>query len=134
MTHTFEIKVQCKGQAAGTLNWLNSILSDGELVVRNTKNGEPGMFFHAKTKIDGTASQENECNTFICKIMNEVYKCIEYDYRKLDNGLYAVHCYAVSDHNQYGFVDFPLTPAAQLKCEEFLNSAVNEYIEWWNKQ
>lgn len=137
MTHNFEIKVQCKGQAAGSLNWLNSILEDGELVIRNTNNGVPGMFLHSKTKNDGGLNSENEGNKFICKAMvTEVYVDGGYRTKYLDDSKNNVIAYisAIDNHETHGFTEYPLTPAALTKVEEFIDKAVELYTEWWNNQ
>lgn len=136
MTHTFEIKVQCKGNAAGTLNWLNSFLADGELVIKNTKTGGVGMFFHSNTKPDGSIANENECNKFICKAVSNTYDYQEYRYSAIGNDNYVVFVYVQNDEYgmNNGLFNFPLTPAASEKMEEFIDSAVEEYTSWWKEQ
>jgi hypothetical protein len=68
MTHTFEIKVQCKGDAVGTLGWLNSLLADGELVVKPSKDGTPGLFFHELHDLDGKERPPHQGNVFLIKV------------------------------------------------------------------
>lgn len=136
MTHNFEIKVQCKGKAAGSLNWLNSILEDGELVIRNTKDGVPGMFLHSKAKSDGSLNSENEGNKFICKAMVVRDYVDGYRLKRLgDNNDNAIaYISAVDSYDENGFTEYPLTPAALIKVEEFIDKAVELYTEWWNEQ
>ena len=53
MKTSIEIKVECKGDAVGTLGWLNSMLEKSEMVIKNSKNGLPEIFLKTE-KPDGT--------------------------------------------------------------------------------
>lgn len=133
MTHNFEIKVQCKGDAVGTLGWLNSLLADGELVIKNTKDGVAGMFFHYFHDKQGNETKPNEGNTFICKPIISYDGEYEYEQEPV-NGALLKCVYPVSDEHACGFVDYPLTPAAKEKLTEFLEKAKEQFVEWWNNQ
>jgi len=135
MTHNFEIKVQCKGNAVGTLNWLNSLLEDGELVIKNTKGGGSSMFLHNKTKFDGTPTLDTESNTFICKVIVQRDYIEEYRVKRLSVDNVLVYAYPVTGYQgEHGIVDCPLTPAALIKMEEFIEKATGQFVEWWNEQ
>ena len=126
----FEIKVECKGFAAGTLGWLNEKLNKNELVIKNTKNGEAGMFAREFTGLteDG---KKRYVSTFICKVDNYdpdngwLYECR----RISDTNLLS--CKLYSDEASFGFVDIPLTKAAAEVAEEFLTMACEKFVEWW---
>jgi hypothetical protein len=132
MTHTFEITVQCKGNAVGTLGWLNSFLLDGELVVKECKDGSPGLFFHEKHDMEGKETTSNKCNTFICKVATDRFEP-EYLYQGY-NGVDIKCVNVIRGEMEYGFFGFPLTPSAFEKASEFLNSACSKFAEWWKQQ
>lgn len=120
MVNTIEIKIECKGQAAGTLGWLNSIISSGDLVIKENKDGVPAMFLKVGEK----------GYYFICR----KYQPSDADgnharYDKYPNDILA--CFPVSNEYQYGFVDYTLTDAAEQKAKEFINLAVEKFQEWW---
>lgn len=136
MTHTFEIKVQCKGNAVGTLAWLDSFLANGELVIKNTKSGTAGMFFHTKLKDDGTPNADNEGNTFICKAVSNTYQYEGHRSVYVNDKTSIIFPHVISDPygRDEGIFTFPLTPSATVKMEEFISNAVEEFIAWWENQ
>jgi len=135
MTHRFEIRIQCKGHAVGTLNWLNSILSDGELVIKNNKEGVPALFFHDFHDKNGSANTEQQGNTFICRVRQSDDGEVQYFYNYVEKlGVSLSCCYEVSTDDRYGFVDYPLTPAAFDKLSEFLDAAYEHFANWWKNQ
>ena len=127
MTYNFEIKVQCKGNAVGTTGWLNSILENSELIVKNTKSGTPGLFMFEKN------AQEKK-GTFICSVTNDErsYGYSEYNIK----GVNIFCVYPVSDQYgfEYGFIDYPLTPSALEIATEFLEKARDQFVNWWINQ
>lgn len=44
MVHNVEVKIECKGDAAGTLGWFSAMMERSEFVIKNGKNGSPAMF------------------------------------------------------------------------------------------
>lgn len=128
----FEIKVECKGSAAGTLGWLNEKLAATELVIKNTKNGEAGMFARELTGVNGEG-KKTYVNTFICKVMNYDPNDTDrwvYEGRRInDTDLYSIRLY--SDETSFGFSDIPLTTAAEIVAEDFLTMACEKFVEWW---
>ena len=128
----FEIKVECKGSAAGTLGWLNEKLAATELVMKNTKNGEAGMFARECTGVN-SEGKKTYVNTFICKVSgcdpnHTDHWC--YEGRRI-NDTYLYSCKLYSDEASFGFVDIPLTKAAEDVAEEFLTMACEKFVEWW---
>ena len=126
----FEIKVECKGSAAGTLGWLNEKLAATELVIKNTKNGEAGMFARECTGVN-SEGKKTYVNTFICKVDSyDPDNDWLYDWRRIsDTDLLT--CKLYSDEATFGFVDIPLTKAAGEVAEEFLTMACEKFVEWW---
>lgn len=119
MKNTIEIKIECKGDAVGTLGWLNSIISSGELVIKENREGVPAMFL--KTGERGYY--------FICRKRqpDDGENVERYDHYSDD----ILACFPVSDEYSYGFVDYTLTNAAHEKVSEFINLAVTKFQEWW---
>lgn len=127
MTYNFEIKVQCKGYAVGTMSWLHSILENSELIVKNTKDGTPGLFMFDKK------SPEKK-GTFICSATNDE---MSEGYERLTiEGVSIIRVFPVSDQFgfQVGFVDYPLTPVALDIAKNFLEKASEQFAKWWNNQ
>ena len=128
----FSVKVQCKGHAVGTIGWLNEILSNGELVIKNTKSGGAGMFFHEFTRADGTPRDANERNTFICKLVNSLEETDGYNSRK-HGDFWLIYISPVGEYMyKNGFSDYPMTYAATSAMEEFIEKACDTYLEWWD--
>ncbi len=44
MVHNVEVKIECKGDAAGPLGWFSVMMERSEFVIKNGKNGSPAMF------------------------------------------------------------------------------------------
>lgn len=131
MIHNFEIKVQCKGNAAGTLGWLNEILLNGELVIRNNKDGKPALFLHEKTDLQGIERPAEKGNTFICRLDDDTDP-MGYEQCRVNNtDLLCAYVQGSENGYKYGFVDYPLTPAARDKAEEFLSAAFELFVNWW---
>lgn len=133
MTHSFEIKVQCKGSAVGTLGWLNSLLADGELVIKECKDGRPAMFFHELHDQQGNERPENAGNYFICKVSTYKDEPELYHLRNI-NGVNLAATYLEADEYRSGFVSYPISKAAEVKLEEFIYNACEEFVNWWNNQ
>lgn len=130
MNLNFEIKVECKGSAVGTLGWLNEKLSKTELVIKNNKAGNPAMF--AIQKINGGKDDA----TFICRVAQPEDYTPENGIRYLNKTISNTELlYVCPVDNQYchSFVDCTLTPSAYEKAEEFINHACKSFVEWWEK-
>jgi hypothetical protein len=132
MIHKFEINVQCKGYAVGTLGWLNSLLADGELVIKPCKDGAPGLFFHKKHDKEGKEIAHDKGNTFICKVAKDRFEP-EYAYQE-HNGIDIKCVNVISGEMEHGFIDYPLTPAAYKAASEFLDSSCDHFAQWWKNQ
>ena len=89
MTNQIEIKIECKGKAVGTLGWFNSMMQDAELVVKETKDGTPGMFLKAKNKGGEGWAYSFICKKFLNNTDTEGYNTtndyIKYIYAEQDN-------------------------------------------------
>ena len=125
MKNVIEIKIECKGDAAGTLGWFNSIMQKSELVIKNCKDGEPGMFLKTPTKDDKMDYE------FICKIWN---KNSNPDGYNMPFGHKIICVYPEAEYYNHGFSDYPLTPACKAKVQEMINMAIDKFLEWWNEQ
>ena len=126
MELNFKINVECKGYAAGTLGWLNEILSKTELTIKNNKFGETALFAKIKRDDDSYNYQ------FICKVKNltDEEDHFSYDFTRVNNtDLKVIKIYESYDY--VGFFGLKLTPAAEIKFEEFLNTACEKFVEWW---
>jgi hypothetical protein len=121
MKNLIEIKIECKGDAVGTLGWFNSIIEKSELVIKNSKKGSPAMFLKTPQK-NGEMGHE-----FICEKWNVSESPDGY---KLVNDFICI--VPEGDYYMQGFSDYPLTPACKIKVQEFLDSALEKYQEWWN--
>lgn len=128
MKLNFEINVECKGNAAGTLGWLNEILSRTELVIKNNKDGVSSLF--AKTK---RIDSDKPIYQFICKVDHQNTNhddCWLYDQKTYKNTrLSVIKIY--EDMECDGFFGLKLTPAAENKFEDFLDKACERFAEWW---
>jgi hypothetical protein len=124
MKNVIEIKIECKGEAVGTLGWFNAMMSKSEFVIKNTKKGTPAMFLRTPSQ-DGKFTNYWICEKW-CKSENPEYYCMPGD---------DIIClYAESDGHYNCFSDYPLTPSCKTKVEEMINLAVEKYLEWWNNQ
>lgn len=121
MTHNIEIKVECKGSAAGTLGWFNSILEKSEFVIKNNKAGAPAIFLKT-TEDDGRAKY-----SFLCKKWNQ--REDPYGYRTTDDGYLCE--IPESNFDCHGFSDYPLTPACKKAVEDMISKAKDVFAEWW---
>jgi hypothetical protein len=128
MKNTIEIKIECKGQAVGTLGWFNSIIKDSELVIKNNKIGLPSMFL--KMNLSKTGDIVPHDFKFICRAFSRSEAEDTRGYRTKDNYMFV---YSIDDpyHEKFGLFDVPLTPACREKVVEFIESAVEKYSEWW---
>ena len=123
MTTTIEIKIECKGQAIGTLGWFNSMMQDASFVIKEGKSGAPCMFLKAKNKGgDGWAY------SFIAKKWDE--REDPYGYLLSDDGFLS----EISEGDPFasGFSNYPLTPACKIKVEEMIQKGTDAFREWWN--
>lgn len=125
MKNTIEIKIECKGNAVGTLGWFNSIIENSELAIKETKNGSPGMFLKGIAKDGKTTSYQ-----FICKVRSNINND---DDAHLDTYLSGKYSAVQAESTDYidGFSDYPLTPACLKKVNEFIEMAVEKFAEWW---
>lgn len=122
-----EIKIECKGQAVGTLGWLNSKLEESELVIKNTKSGTPGMFL--KLKLDNADVKNQFEYLFICKKVLNLFDTEGYQ----NTSDLIIYVFPEEDGQFYfGLFNNPLTPACTKKVKELIASAVDQYREWWN--
>ena len=132
---SFELNVQCKGDAVGTLGWLQSLLSDGELVIKENKDGIPSLFFHEKHDIFGKERPPKEGNRFIAKVVSSDYfstaNSEQYKSEHLFGDNTLLYVYPQENEIRSGFVDCALTPAAYDKLDQFIYEAKEKYKEWW---
>jgi hypothetical protein len=121
MKNTIEIKIECKGTEIGTLGWFNSIIKGSELVIKNDKNGAPGMFLKTST------SEGKHTYKWLCG------KWCHNEDATLYNMNHNETLFVYSEYNDYGvsFSDYSLTPACKLKVEELIDLAVQKFDEWW---
>ncbi|MFW6247130.1 MAG: hypothetical protein ACOC22_03110 [bacterium] len=135
MSLNFEINVQCKGNAVGTLGWLNSLLSDGELIIKENRDGIPSLFFHEFHDKNGKERAKNEGNHFIAKVSTKDELINSNPEQYINEDLFGENIlrYVVPQDNQHqtGFVDCALTPAAYDKLDQFIYEAKEKYKEWW---
>jgi len=122
MKNIIEIKIECKGNAVGTLGWFNSIMQGSEFIIKNCKSGEPGLFLKHKNKDSETMSY-----SFICKKWNQNQDPEAYRIRSND---YLI-IYPLNSQYLHGFSDYPLTQACELKVEEMIQIALDKFAEWW---
>lgn len=126
MKNTIEIKIECKGEAVGTLGWFNSIIEKSELVIKNRKNGLPGMFLVTNNE-DKTISTRFVCCVKDSEEDEMYFKVVKDNYIRVYN--------QVDDYGyKNGLFNFPLTPSCSKKVVEFLDSAVEKFAEWWENQ
>lgn len=122
MTHTIEIKIECKGDAVGTLGWFNSLMKDASFVIKESKNGQPAMFLKARNKGDNGWAY-----SFLCKkaIANEDPTA----YNETNDGYWC----EIPEGDGYisGFSDYPLTPACRKAVKEMIEKAKDEFSDWW---
>ena len=78
MVHNVEVKIECKGDAAGTLGWFSAMMARSEFVIKNGKTGSPAIFL--KTTDDGG----KEKYAFLCKKYDQ--REDPYGYRITDDG------------------------------------------------
>jgi hypothetical protein len=135
-----EVKVQLKGNAAGTLGWFKTLVEDSELVIRKTRDGIPGMFLHEKTNRKGEKNKEHEGNTFLCHPATGKDQEMGY-LDSLINGINYIYVHPTGDFEQtyiFGedicFTNYPLTPACNIAISEFIEKAVEEFAVWYEKQ
>lgn len=123
MEITINISVAIKGNAIGTLGWFNDLLTHSELVIRNCRDGQAGMFLAVTTK-DGKKE-----HYFICKCFTYENAGIGYQYN--DNYMWVA---PVSDYHNAGLFDVPLTPACKTKVKELIETALNKFAEYWESK
>jgi len=122
MKYNFEIKIECKGDAVGTLGWFNSVLQKSELVIKNNKDGIPAMFLK-QTEGDKTFYE------FICCPYIDMQDTCGYITDDTFKWVHPIHMY---NAHQVGLFDHPLTPACHKAVEEFIDKTVDKFVEWWN--
>lgn len=122
MRHTIEIKIECKGDAVGTLGWFNSLMKDASFIIKESKNGGPAMFLKARNKAD-----TGWAYSFLCKkaTLNED----PFGYKETSDGYWC----EIPEGNAYesGFSDYPLTPACRKAVIEMIEKAKDEFADWW---
>jgi len=121
----FEVKIDCKGSAVGTLGWLNEVLSNSKLVIKNTKSGSVGLFMKTLKK-DGVID-----TNFICSVYNgNKYIYDTHEIKRYSNtDIKSIFVY--NEEYQFGLFDHPLTPASYNKCSEFLDKCCETFTLWW---
>ncbi|NLT51946.1 MAG: hypothetical protein GXX85_13635 [Ignavibacteria bacterium] len=124
------INIEVKGRKIGTLGWLESVLADGNFVIKDTKSGVPGMFFHQNHLENGQEAKESEGNIFICRAFTDDEHRQGYEVYSF-NSINYILIYAQSTDYIYGFTRYPLTPAANKKLENMLYAALLKYKEWF---
>jgi hypothetical protein len=135
MEMTLNVNVQIKGHAVGTLGWFHDWLNRSELVIRNTRDGRPGMFLHEKVDQKGSPRQEHEGNTFICKPESLGMEAMYYDSLEINNIRYSCTHICESDlSSAVSFSNFPLTPSCRLAIEKFVEDAVRKFADWYEVQ
>jgi hypothetical protein len=122
MKTTIEIKIECKGEAVGTLGWFNSIMQKSELVIKNTKKGTPAMFLKTPTK-DGTFAYQFICEKAVTTEDNS-------GYIETNDGFVKIYAEQTNGYLDC-FSNYPLTPACKIKVKEMIDLALEKFTEWW---
>ena len=124
MKTNVEIKIECKGEAVGTLGWFNSIMNKSEFIIKNSNTGNPAIFL--KTNED----EGKVTYRFLCKKWDK--KTDPFGYR-LTSDEYLCEV-AESRLDGGGLFNIPLTPACKQAVEEVIQTAKEVFKEWWESQ
>jgi len=130
---SFEIEIKNAGKAAGTLAWVLDFLKSGQLEIKKTKNGSPGMFFREDLDSQGN-KKEKPGYYFICKAADQEFYSMPMMEEWEINGIAYISVYPEPTGNQdITLQDHKLTPAAKAKIEEFIYHAVHKFAEWFEQ-
>lgn len=124
MVHNVEVKIECKGDAAGTLGWFSAMMERSEFVIKNGKTGSPAIFLKT-TDEDGKVK-----HAFLCKKYDQREN--PYGYRITGDGYMCEIPESINDCT--GFSDYPLTPACREAVKEMIDKAKDIFAEWWERQ
>lgn len=122
MKTTIEIKIECKGQAIGTLGWFNSMMRDASFVIKEGKTGLPCMFLKTKNKAGNGWDYSFIAKKWDGKENPEGYNL---------SGDGFISEIPEGDGYYYGFSDYPLTPACREKVSEMIQKGTDIFREWW---
>lgn len=132
---SFVIEIKNTGKAAGTLSWILDFLKSGQLEIKRTKDGSPGMFFREDFDSNGN-KREKPVYHFICKAADQkFYSDIPMMERWKINGVDYISVFPEFTGNpeDLTFTDYKLTPAAKAKVEEFIYEAVHTFAKWFEQ-
>jgi len=124
MIHNIEVKIECKGDAVGTLGWFSAMMGRSEFVIKNNQTGSPAMFLKT-TEDDGKVKY-----SFLCKKWDKREN--PYGYRITGDDYLCEIPESINDCE--GFSKYPLTPACREAVEEMINKAKASFAEWWESQ
>jgi len=124
MKTNVEIKIECKGEAVGTLGWFNSIMNKSEFIIKNSNTGTPAIFLKTVEE-DGKVTYrflckklDNKTNPLGYRLTSDDYLCEVVDNSPIGDGLFGV----------------PLTPACKQAVEDMITTAKEVFKEWWESQ
>jgi len=124
MKTNVEIKIECKGEAVGTLGWFNSIMNKSEFIIKNSNTGTPAIFLKTVEE-DGKVTYrflckklDNKTNPLGYRLTSDDYLCEVVDNSPIGDGLFGV----------------PLTPACKQAVEDMITTAKEIFKEWWESQ
>ena len=124
MKTNVEIKIECKGEAVGTLGWFNSIMNKSEFIIKNSNTGNPAIFLKTVEE-DGKVTYrflckklDNKTNPLGYRLTSDDYLCEVVDNSPIGDGLFGV----------------PLTPACKQAVEDMITTAKEIFKEWWESQ
>jgi hypothetical protein len=123
----FEIKVECKGSAVGTLGWLNEKLAKTELVIKKTSTGVLGMF----GKEENPENPEKPVYNFITKIAPNTYANCEAYHLETVSKTHLLSTNMYENEYEFGYFNVKLTPAAENVAKEFLEKACAAFVNYW---
>lgn len=124
MKTNVEIKIECKGEAAGTLGWFNSIMNKSEFVIKNSSNGAPAIFLKT-LEDDGKVTYR-----FLCKKWDNKTNPVGYKLTSDDYLCEVAEDSPIGD----GLFNFALTPACRQAVVDMIDTAKEIFKEWWESQ
>jgi len=130
MTHNVEVKIECKGDAAGTLGWFSAMMARSEFVIKNGKTGSPAIFLKTTEDVKMANGENYATYKFLCKKYDQ--REDPYGYRITDDGYMCEIPESINDCT--GFSDYPLTPACREAVKEMIDKAKDIFAEWWEGQ
>lgn len=121
---TIEIKIDNRGQMAGTLGWLKKQLENSTILIREQKNGDNLPAAYIKL-----ADSREQALAYVCKANEDP----GYHFGLRNEGDSIGSMYPISyDRETSGVFDY-LTPAAEKKMQEIINEAVSALKEFLQK-